>query len=349
LRSDSGRVQATAGEGIARLLYARRIPDPAPVLEELLVLYFDPATADNDALRQCLAYFFPAFSYMAPDNQALMQQVAVGAIARLARVLKPAAAAGDAPAGATQGQAAQQIVTWADPRILAALAAMSAGGSGRGSSSHAPVRIGSYAQLGVDALKRTFTEPPATRKVLVQMLNKLGLDDATPHTQLQQMFVLTRALAQQALLSDMITRNALARFEATLLKHLEIDSADSVSLEAWLEEPEMRWVFEFVASLDEDAGPDAAGDSDDDDDDATTNSGGASGAESDASDRRGGGASLAAVRLGPGLPPAAGRETRSPLKRAREQRLEELTREIDELLDSDEDEDDPSGYMSAEE
>ncbi|KAJ2713384.1 chromosome condensation complex Condensin, subunit G, partial [Coemansia spiralis] len=111
LRSDSERVQAMAGEGIARLLYARRIPEPAPVLEELLVLYFDPATATNDALRQCLAYFFPAFSYMSPDNQALTQQVAVGVIARLSRVLK-AAAAGDTQSGATQGQAAQQIVTW---------------------------------------------------------------------------------------------------------------------------------------------------------------------------------------------------------------------------------------------
>ncbi|KAJ1728815.1 chromosome condensation complex Condensin, subunit G [Coemansia biformis] len=344
LGSSSGRVQAMAGEGIARLLYARRIPEPAPVLEELLVLYFHPSTADNDALRQCLAYFFPAFGYMSHDSQALMQQVAVSSVCRLARVLKPSV--GDTQTGATQGQAALQIVAWSDPRILAALAAVSAGTSGRTCS---PARMASYTQLALDALKLTFTEPPATRKVLVQMLNKLGLDDSTPHAQLQQMFVLARALAQQALLSDMITRNALARFEATLLKHLEAESADDISLESWLEEPEMAWVFEFVASLDEDGAGGGAESGDDASDDDATNSGAASGTESDVSERHSTSAPLAAVRVGSVLPVAAKRESRSPLKRAREQRLEELSREIDELLDTDDDgDDDPSGYMSAE-
>ncbi|KAJ2138207.1 chromosome condensation complex Condensin, subunit G, partial [Coemansia sp. RSA 353] len=245
LESEDERIQATAGEGIAKLLYAHRIPDPSDVLEELLVLYYHPDTSGNDALRQCLTYFFPAFSYMAHDNQAVMQQVAVRAVCRLAGVLKQQNS--DAQSGATHGQAAQQIVTWSDPRILDAIAAMSSSSSVRTS-----VRMGTYSQIAVDALKRIFSESPPTRKVLVQMLNKLALDENTPHTHLQQMFVLVRTLAQQGLFSDMISRNALAKFEVLLLKLLEVESADDVNLESWLEEPEMVPIFEFISSLDED-------------------------------------------------------------------------------------------------
>ncbi|KAJ2464303.1 chromosome condensation complex Condensin, subunit G, partial [Coemansia sp. RSA 2322] len=234
LASSDEKAQAAAGEGIARLLYAHRIPEPAKVLEELLVLYYHPSTSSNYALRQCLTYFFPAFSYMSQENQAIVQQVTISTICRLGGVLKQQP--GDAQTGsASQGQAAQQIVAWADPRILEAISAMNSGSTGV----RATVRMGSFAQLGVDALKRIFKASPATCKVLVQTLNRLSLDETTSQTQLQQLFVLTRALTQQSLFSDMITRNALAKFEASLLKLLDIEGVDDVNLESWLEEPEM--------------------------------------------------------------------------------------------------------------
>ncbi|KAJ2842372.1 chromosome condensation complex Condensin, subunit G, partial [Coemansia brasiliensis] len=107
LESNDERTQAMAGEGIAKLLYAHRIPEPAGMLEELLVLYYHPATSSNDALRQCLTYFFPAFSYMSPENQAVMQEVTVPAVCRLTGVLKQQST----ESGATHGQAAQQMAT----------------------------------------------------------------------------------------------------------------------------------------------------------------------------------------------------------------------------------------------
>ncbi|KAJ1753214.1 chromosome condensation complex Condensin, subunit G, partial [Coemansia sp. RSA 1591] len=337
LESEDERIQATAGEGIAKLLYAHRIPDPSDVLEELLVLYYHPDTSGNDALRQCLTYFFPAFSYMAHDNQAVMQQVAVRAVCRLAGVLKQQNS--DAQSGATHGQAAQQIVTWSDPRILDAIAAMSSSSSVRTS-----VRMGTYSQIAVDALKRIFSESPPTRKVLVQMLNKLALDENTPHTHLQQMFVLVRTLAQQGLFSDMISRNALAKFEVLLLKLLEVESADDVNLESWLEEPEMVPIFEFISSLDED--DDATSSASDDDEEAEHSQ---SPPESDQeAPERSSRNVLTGLNVISAIPIAAKTRTRSPLKRGREQHIEELNREIDELLDTDEDDDDPENYLSAE-
>jgi condensin complex subunit 3 len=45
------------------------------VLARLVGLFLDPGTADNQALRQCLSYFFPVYCYSSPTNQRRMQQV----------------------------------------------------------------------------------------------------------------------------------------------------------------------------------------------------------------------------------------------------------------------------------
>ncbi|KAJ1939379.1 chromosome condensation complex Condensin, subunit G, partial [Linderina pennispora] len=241
LESESLAVQATVAEGIARLLYARRIPEPAAVLEELLVLYYHPSTVNNYKLRQCLTYFFPAYSYITPENQQQMRDVAIEAICRLSNLLKQTATA-DAQSTATPGQVVQQLVAWTDPRIFEAIYAM---------NNNAPIRsttrMDGFVKLGIDALKRTFRAPHNTRKVLVQMLNKLGLDDATPMIQTQELFVLARALADKQLITDMITKNALHRFETLLLKLLDVDKVEDATMEAWREEPEMASVFEFLA------------------------------------------------------------------------------------------------------
>ncbi|KAJ2230458.1 chromosome condensation complex Condensin, subunit G [Coemansia sp. RSA 485] len=340
LYSDNDRLQATAAEGLARLLYAHRVPEPAPMLETLLILYYHPETASNDALRQCLAYFFPAFSYMSSENQAVMQQVAVGTVNKLGGVLKQQTAEGQA--GATQGQVAHQIVTWCDPRILDAIVSMnnsSMANSSSGGGLRVAARMSSYAQIGIDALKKTFSATPNTRKVLVQTLNKLALDDTVSVHQLQQLFVLTRTLAQFELVTDMITRNALGRFEASLLKLLDVENADDVNLGAWLEEPEMASVFEFVSSLDEDA-PDVDEDDEENDDDDDGRGSAVAGSDSEASDGHQAAEEqgFAAMKLRSRMPVPANYATRSPMKQAREERLEELNREIDELLESDDEE-----------
>ncbi|KAJ2336401.1 hypothetical protein GGH91_005267 [Coemansia sp. RSA 2671] len=167
-------------------------------------------------------------------------------------------------------------------------------------------------------------------------------------TQLQQLFVLTRALTQQELITDMITRNALARFEASLLKLLDIEKAEDVNLESWLEEPEMASVFEFVASLDgegEHDEADGANSSDEDAGDLEADS------DLDSPVRPAQSLLLGGLTVGSAMPVPMSLRSRSPLKRAREERIEELTREIDELLDSDDEDNDDDGnsYMSAEE
>ena len=45
------------------------------VLKSLVVAYLSPDTAENQELRQCLAYFFPVYCYSSSENQKRMRQV----------------------------------------------------------------------------------------------------------------------------------------------------------------------------------------------------------------------------------------------------------------------------------
>ena len=47
------------------------------MLVSLALIYLSPDTADNQELRQCLSYFFPAYSYSAPAHQRVMQNASV--------------------------------------------------------------------------------------------------------------------------------------------------------------------------------------------------------------------------------------------------------------------------------
>ena len=61
-----------APQGFTKLLLTRRLRD-ATILQQLLLLYFHPATEGSSRLRQALSVFFPAFSFLAADNQALVR------------------------------------------------------------------------------------------------------------------------------------------------------------------------------------------------------------------------------------------------------------------------------------
>ncbi|KIO22870.1 hypothetical protein M407DRAFT_15642 [Tulasnella calospora MUT 4182] len=69
---DSPEVQAIACEGVAKLMLSGIVADDR-LLRSLVILYLTPETEDNQALRQCLSYFFPVFCYSSPLNQRRMQ------------------------------------------------------------------------------------------------------------------------------------------------------------------------------------------------------------------------------------------------------------------------------------
>ena len=81
--SKNPEVQGAATVAISKLLLGRVVTDhdtAAELLRTLIVAYFDPATSGNQSVRQALNYFLPVFCYSRPENQDLMQSVALDAL-----------------------------------------------------------------------------------------------------------------------------------------------------------------------------------------------------------------------------------------------------------------------------
>ena len=82
-------VQAAATVAASKLLLGRVVSDhevSAELLKTLVVAYFEPASADNQSVRQALNYFLPVFCYSRAENQDLMRCVALDALHTLYNV-----------------------------------------------------------------------------------------------------------------------------------------------------------------------------------------------------------------------------------------------------------------------
>lgn len=85
----SPEVQAVATIAASKLLLGRVVTDTeasAELLKTLVIAYFEPASSQNQSVRQALNYFLPVFCYSRPENQDLMRSVALEALHALHNV-----------------------------------------------------------------------------------------------------------------------------------------------------------------------------------------------------------------------------------------------------------------------
>lgn len=85
----SPEVQAVATIAASKLLLGRVVTDidaSAELLKTLVIAYFEPASSQNQSVRQALNYFLPVFCYSRPENQDLMRSVALDALHALYNV-----------------------------------------------------------------------------------------------------------------------------------------------------------------------------------------------------------------------------------------------------------------------
>ena len=76
----SPEAQAAATVAVSKLLLGRVVVDKEAceeLLKVLVVAYFDPSSAANQAVRQALNYFLPVFCFSRPENQDFMRAIAL--------------------------------------------------------------------------------------------------------------------------------------------------------------------------------------------------------------------------------------------------------------------------------
>jgi condensin complex subunit 3 len=71
---DEPEVAAAAAESLAKLMLASVVTEDE-ILNVLVETYFNPTSAQNDALKQALSYFFPVYCHSVPENQYRMARV----------------------------------------------------------------------------------------------------------------------------------------------------------------------------------------------------------------------------------------------------------------------------------
>ncbi|KAL7422917.1 chromosome condensation complex Condensin, subunit G [Cryptotrichosporon argae] len=220
LSQDVPDVQAAACEGTAKLMLAGMIDD-ANVLQSLVLLYFSPETADNQALRQCLTYFLPVYCYSSPENQRRMLDIFAETFEMLVQLADEFEDAG--PTLLPLATMGLMMIDWLDPQK-----AVERDGT--------PVDQAIHLDLATVVLKLVLAERSReTRKTLCSFLGKLYLPepDETQAWKIKAAFQLAHSIKEKRPLSDATSRNALNRFDAALtIKYAELEAFDEDAFRA---------------------------------------------------------------------------------------------------------------------
>ncbi|KAF9370014.1 hypothetical protein CPB97_003086, partial [Podila verticillata] len=112
LKGNEPELQAIAAEGLCKLMLTRMLKNPT-VLENLIILYFDPATAENYHLRQCLNYFMQVYFHSSHDNQVTLSKIFVPTLTHLIQKYNETDRNAEMPAPVV---IAQQMLEWCEPR-----------------------------------------------------------------------------------------------------------------------------------------------------------------------------------------------------------------------------------------
>ncbi|KAF9126426.1 hypothetical protein BGW39_006620 [Mortierella sp. 14UC] len=241
LESEEPEVQAIAVEGISKLMLTKVLKD-AEILRTLIVLYFDPKTAKNNHLRQCLSYFLQVYFHSAYDNQVMLSEMAVPIMVQLIEMQQEAKDEMPTPVNM-----AQQLLEWCDPhRGLEA------------DPEKGPVNknidFGLQANIAIELVKAMFSEAPYVRKALPNILHKIPLDDDAGEIRLKKMTLLIGNLKTKRPIVEALSKKNLLTVEKNILKMFEeapeaLDDEELTKLAELTEE--ISFVDKFVAPAEE--------------------------------------------------------------------------------------------------
>lgn len=175
-------------------LYNKKVGDEE-TLKRLQVLFLDPATVDNESLRQCLAYSLQALALSSETNQRLMGKVYVSVLEELSSALE------GSDGSVTLATAAQMLLEWLDPAKLFQKPV--------GAKETSPL-IAVAEDILMYIHKNKNGALPA--KLLSQIVNKVVIPAKCHHTVYKRLGAIGRLAATGV--KDKVTQNGLTKFIA---------------------------------------------------------------------------------------------------------------------------------------
>ncbi|KAF9570700.1 hypothetical protein EC968_001484 [Mortierella alpina] len=230
LESPIPQLQSVAAEGIAKLMLTRLLKS-SQILRSLIILYFDPATAENNHLRQCLNYFLQVYFHSAHENQVALSELFVPIMIQLLEMQQEAK--DEMPTPVIMGQ---QLLEWCEPRrVLGADPEKEGLADGN-------IDFGLQANIAIEIVKALFTESPYIRKHLPHILHKIRLDGDAGEIRLKKMSLLLGNLKGKRPIEERMSKKYLLLVEKSILKMFE-DAPES------LDDAEMKKLAELTEEI----------------------------------------------------------------------------------------------------
>ncbi|KAG8963687.1 hypothetical protein FRC00_005396 [Tulasnella sp. 408] len=244
---DSPEVQAIACEGVAKLMLSGIVADDR-LLRSLVILYLTPETEDNQALRQCLSYFFPVYCYSSPLNQRRMQHIFLETYWHLKEYRE---SLDEDQEMIPPSQITLLFVDWTDPQKAVEMkdqAPDTAVQAELASDIIKALLIGKYpVQLEPD-IRADLSISKDDKKILCQMLGRLYIPADLDNDKAHQLKILTSALTMHRPLKDTVSKNAFTKFDNALSKTLT-EQLEGFNEEDYAELDEIRKRFEWTEDV----------------------------------------------------------------------------------------------------
>lgn len=199
---DDADLQSVTAEALCKLLLAD-VFNTSNILQPLLKEYYK-SSDDNSRLRQILSFCLPVYCYCSLENQGRLASILVPSMKDLAdeydadeEMISPT-------------QAIQQLIDWTDPRKVV--------GKDQEYAATSTVHV-ELARNILMRLKLTYSKDE--RKALCGVLNKLYFPTVVEEADLLELRQLISAIFDKKIISEVILKNQINRFDQTLQKLLE--------------------------------------------------------------------------------------------------------------------------------
>ncbi|THH04392.1 hypothetical protein EW145_g5551 [Phellinidium pouzarii] len=228
---ESKRVQALICLGLSKLMLFGLVTDER-VLTSLVLAYVSPASADNQELRQCLAYFLPAYCYSSPANQSKMQSIFVSAYDLVNRVYEDME---DDQDMITPLQFGQLLLDWTDSSKVVELP----------NAPSEPTFV--HVSLAIDIIRALYDNVRTSddRKTLCQLLGKLVFPTEAEQHALYTLYILVANLIELCPFEDVATDKVFLRFKKRLEKHFATELND-YDEQACFQDETYEEIFDFI-------------------------------------------------------------------------------------------------------